>query len=162
LWDLTPYPGRTTQLMRLYLDLCCFNRPYDDQTQDRIRLETAAKLMLQVRIREGECELLWSSILDYENANNPFAEHRFAIQQWRTLAVRIIRADSAILAHARELVKDGLSQYDALHVASAIAGGAAVFVSTDDRLLKRIRKRADIRTLLPGEALAFLESWYEN
>ncbi len=32
--------------MRLYLDLCCFNRPYDDQTQTRIRLETEAKILI--------------------------------------------------------------------------------------------------------------------
>jgi len=27
---------------RVYLDLCCLNRPFDDQTQERIRLETEA------------------------------------------------------------------------------------------------------------------------
>lgn len=30
--------------LRLYLDLCCFNRPYDDQSQTRIRLETEVNL----------------------------------------------------------------------------------------------------------------------
>ena len=29
---------------RIYLDNCCFNRPYDDQSQPRIRFETQAKL----------------------------------------------------------------------------------------------------------------------
>jgi predicted nucleic acid-binding protein len=30
--------------MKLYLDLCCFNRPFDDQSQLLVRLQTEAKL----------------------------------------------------------------------------------------------------------------------
>ena len=52
--------------MLIYLDLCCFNRPYDDQTQLRIRLETEAKLALQDKVRTGACRLLWSAVLDLE------------------------------------------------------------------------------------------------
>jgi hypothetical protein len=37
-----------------------------------------------------------------------------------------------------------------------------VFVTTDDRLLNKLRGRDDLRALLPGDALAFLEQWYEN
>lgn len=29
---------------RIYLDNCCFNRPYDDQTQAKVLFETQAKL----------------------------------------------------------------------------------------------------------------------
>ncbi len=58
--------------MRIYLDLCCFNRPYDDQGQTRVRLETEAKLVLQQKVRDGQCELVWSAILDFENSKSPF------------------------------------------------------------------------------------------
>ena len=43
--------------------MCCFNRPYDDQTQTRIRIETEAKVVIQQKIENAECQLLWSSIL---------------------------------------------------------------------------------------------------
>jgi len=33
--------------MLIYLDLCCFNRPFDDQAQARIRLETEAKVAIR-------------------------------------------------------------------------------------------------------------------
>lgn len=42
--------------MRLYLDLCCFNRPYDDQTQTRIRLETEAKILIQENVKRSACD----------------------------------------------------------------------------------------------------------
>ena len=54
--------------MRIYLDNCCFNRPFDDQSQIRIRLESEAKLKIQEEIRSGKIQLIWSYILDYENS----------------------------------------------------------------------------------------------
>jgi hypothetical protein len=62
--------------MKLYLDNCCFNRPFDDQKQLRIKLETEAKLKIQEDIRFGLHQLVWSYILDYENSMNPFRERR--------------------------------------------------------------------------------------
>ena len=45
--------------MLIYLDMCCFNRPFDDQSQTRIRFETEAKLELQERVRKKELRLVW-------------------------------------------------------------------------------------------------------
>ena len=47
----------------LYLDNCCFNRPFDDQEQPKIRIETEAKLFLQEKVRAGEIDLVWSFML---------------------------------------------------------------------------------------------------
>lgn len=150
--------------MRIYLDLCCFNRPYDDQGQTRIRLETEAKLVLQQKVRDKSCELVWSAILDYENSRNPFKERLVAIRQWRQLATAMIIADPNVITRAHSIATCGITSYDALHVASAIAGKVNVFVTTDDKLLKHLRRIRDLelRAAPPGEALALLEQWYEN
>lgn len=103
-----------------------------------------------------------AAALDFECSNNPYEEHRHAIQQWRTLAVTIVMADLAVVSKALELAGQGIGHYDALHIASPIAGKADLFVTTDDRLIKKIRKADDLPVMLPGEALAFLENWYEN
>ncbi len=66
--------------MLVYLDMCCFNRPYDAQTQLRIRLETEAKLRIQEMIRNLEISLVWSYILDYEASFNPFEARRQVIE----------------------------------------------------------------------------------
>jgi len=55
--------------MRLYIDLSCFNRPFDDQGQQRIRLETEAVLAVLTRIVEGKDTLLWSWVMSFENDN---------------------------------------------------------------------------------------------
>jgi len=61
-------------IIRLYHDNCAFNRPFDDQSHIRIRLEFETKLYIQERIKEGRMDLVWSYILDIENDQNPFEE----------------------------------------------------------------------------------------
>ena len=64
--------------MRIYLDNCCYNRPYDDQSQFRIYLETQAKLYIQELIKQDKIELVTSYILEYENSKNKLNERRFS------------------------------------------------------------------------------------
>jgi len=72
--------------MLIYLDNCCFNRPFDDQKQIRIHIETEAKLFIQGEILAGKFRLAWSYILDYENAANPFPERKETIANWKKRA----------------------------------------------------------------------------
>lgn len=40
--------------MRIYLDVCCLNRPFDDQSQDRIHLEAEAVLAIIKQVEQGD------------------------------------------------------------------------------------------------------------
>jgi len=86
-------------LIRVYLDNCAFNRPFDDQSHIRIRLESEAKLYSQQKIRGGEVELAWSYMLDIENGHNPFHEKSNAIARWKRFAV--IDVDMVVLIDER-------------------------------------------------------------
>lgn len=135
--------------MRVYLDNCMFNRPFDDQSHIRIRLEAEAKLHIQHQIREGQVELVWSYILEFENAQNPYLERQHAIQTWQALAVVDIEESSVLLDTARILLAQGIKAKDALHVACALEGQADYFLSTDDKLLKRLQTIHLISALNP-------------
>ena len=91
--------------MRIYLDNCAFNRPFDDQSQIRIRLESEAKLYIQDKIGQQEIELVWSYILDLENEQNPFEERKRAIEKWKSVAVLDIEETQELLAAANSLIK---------------------------------------------------------
>ena len=119
-------------------------------------------MVIQRKIRDSECELLWSSVLDFENSNNPFEDHMVAIREWRKLAVSCVMADIEVLQAASELMAVGVGEYDALHVASTIVGKADLVVTTDDRLVKRLRQFDRIPVLFPVDAVAYLEKWYED
>lgn len=132
------------------MDNCCFNRPFDGQTQARIRLETEAKLRIQERIAAGEIELAWSYILDYENAANPFEERRTVVSSWRSRSVVDVAETPALLEYAKSLVVQGLRSKDALHVASAVEASCDYFVTTDDIVLKKLAKESRIIVVDPA------------
>jgi predicted nucleic acid-binding protein len=137
--------------MRVYLDNCCFNRPFDDQSQARVRLEAEAKLEIQQRIKDKGIELAWSYVLDYENQANPFEERRDVIARWRATAVVDVEETDAVVQQAREIAGGGLRAKDALHVACAMAAGCDYFLTTDDFVVKRMRGFTGIAVKDPAQ-----------
>jgi hypothetical protein len=123
--------------MKVYLDICCFNRPYDDQSHLRIKIESEAKLKIQEEIRSGVYKLVWSYILDYENSKNPFVERKEQIAKWRIYASEDIQESGELLGLAGMLIEYGVKKIDSLHIASAIQAGANFFLTTDDGILKK-------------------------
>lgn len=123
--------------MKIYLDNCCFNRPFDDPSQLRIRLEAEAKLKIQEEIRAGQYRLIWSYILDYENHRNPVRERKEQVALWRTHAWLDVPESQEILVIARSMHALGFKKLDSLHIACAIGGEADFFLTTDDGILKK-------------------------
>jgi len=143
--------------MRVYLDNCCFNRPFDNQTRIRIKLETDAKLFVQSMIQEGKIELGWSYILDFENEANPFEERKTAIEKWKQIAVKDVEETEAILTIALDLYEKGLKPKDALHIACATEAKCEYFVTTDDYIIKKMEGRREIFVLNPTDFVKILE-----
>ncbi|MDR0881847.1 MAG: PIN domain protein [Candidatus Adiutrix sp.] len=122
---------------RIYLDNCCFNRPYDDQSYLTIKLESEAKLFVQKEILEGTFELVWSFILDYENAMNPYNDRKQAIQKWRSIAKLEINNSDELFDLAKEFMSSGFKNNDALHMASAVTANCDFFLTTDKGILNK-------------------------
>ena len=89
--------------LKIYLDNCCFNRPYNDQSNLVNFLETEAKLFIQDLILSGKLMLIWSFILDYENNYNPFYERKQSISAWKKLAIFDCNLCDKIINSARDL-----------------------------------------------------------
>lgn len=135
--------------MRIYLDNCCFNRPYDDQDTLTVRMETEAKLQLQRMVKSGGLNLSWSYVLDFENAANPFEERKSEIQRWRSLADICVEETPSILDTMRDAVAHGLRPLDALHVACAVEMQCEVFLTVDKGILRKAALFKRIRILNP-------------
>ena len=134
----------------LYLDNCCFNRPFDDQEQPKIRIETEAKLFLQEKVRAGEIDLVWSFMLQLENDRNPFEEKRRLIAPWRQLAKSFVPAIAEVRTIAEDLVREyRLHPADAAHVACATHAQAQYFVTTDTRLLRVLTTYTKLKVINP-------------
>ncbi|MBW1725119.1 MAG: PIN domain protein [Deltaproteobacteria bacterium] len=140
--------------MKIYLDNCCFNRPFDDQKQLRIKLETEAKLDIQERIVQGRLELAWSYMLDFENSRNPFQERREQIARWRAYSKTDIEEDEKVIDIATRVHQHGIKKMDSLHIACAIKAEAEYFLSTDDEILKRA---IHIQNILITDPIGFIK-----
>ena len=123
--------------MKLYLDNCCFNRPFDDQTQLKIHLESQAKLAVQDMILNGIHSLVWSYMLEYENSQNPFEIRRDAIIKWKDIADTYIEENENILMVAESLLTKGIKAKDAIHIACAAETKCDYFLTTDIGILKK-------------------------
>ncbi|MDR3366994.1 MAG: PIN domain-containing protein [Prevotellaceae bacterium] len=121
---------------RIYLDNCCFNRPYDDQTNPKVRFEAQAKLFIQELVLCAEVELVWSYILKFENSKNLFTAKKNAIAQWETLSIAFVGASSEIVSLAENIAQTGIKPNDALHLACAITAGCSYCITVDNRMLK--------------------------
>jgi len=123
--------------LKIYLDNCCFNRPFDNQKNIKIFLETHAKFYIQQKILDGDYLLVWSYILEFENEQNPFELRKKAILKWKDLASEYIIENKKILAYGESLLEKGLKPKDALHVSCAKYAKCDYFFTTDNGILKK-------------------------
>ena len=144
--------------MKVYLDNCVFNRPFDAQTVLSIKLETEAKLFVQQNIIQGNVDLIWSYMLDYENSFNPYREREETIEKWKKYAVLDVIVSNELLINAQELVDLGLSSKDAIHIACAIEGKANYFLTTDKGIIKKSIDIVRVNCVNPVQFIETLEN----
>lgn len=149
--------GLQMKKIRIYLDNCCFNRPYDEQDDIKIQLETEAKLYIQDKIREGEYDLIWSYILEYENEVNPHIIRKKEIYEWKKIAAIQVEPKENILEIAKEIKAAGLKNKDALHVACALDGKADYLITTDKQMNNKNNEINGIEILNPMGFIDLLE-----
>ena len=128
--------------MRIYLDNCCFNRPYDSQSSLRVSLETQAKLYIQEKIRQGFYELVCSYMLDYENSKNQDVMKRDFIKSYQdTFCKYYVPFERAECLRDKitEIMAYGIAYKDAIHVACAIYAECDYFLTTDIKAAKTLQ-----------------------
>jgi predicted nucleic acid-binding protein len=126
--------------MRIYFDTSALNRPFDDQSDDRVRLEAEAVAILFAQVESGNAEFVASDYLDFEVSQNPDLEKADRLRTIVDGARLHVSIDPAIVARALRLERLGFRGLDALHVAAAESGGADILVTTDDRMIRRARR----------------------
>lgn len=123
--------------MRLYLDACCLNRPFDDQNQLRVRLETEAIRTILRLCQEDVHDWLSSDVLQAELEQTPNLDRQQLTLDLLALASEQVAVTKADYARAAEFSKNGVSGFDAVHLAIAERTRCDLFLTTDDRLSRR-------------------------
>ena len=124
-------------MKRLYLDVCCYCRPFDDQTQERIRLEAEAVLLILNRCQKGIWELMGSDVIDFEISKIRDPIKKYKVESLYSIHTYKVKVDDRIHLRAKKLQRMRFKALDALHIACAEAGKADVMLTTDEDLIKR-------------------------
>jgi predicted nucleic acid-binding protein len=144
---------RDLREMRIYMDVCCLSRPFDDQTQERIYLESQALFLIFGKCQFEVWELIGSRAIELEISNDPDLERLRRIKQALSLVKTTVQINSTVTQRATEIITFGFKPYDALHLASAEVARADIFLTTDDRILRRgDRYREELQVPLANPA----------
>ncbi len=127
--------------MRIYLDMCCLKRPFDDQSQERVKLESASVLAL-LAAAGPSLEIIRTRAHDLENDQNPNHARADRVRGWLERSKPIELPEDELIRRTGELLGLGFKGFDAFHIASAEAAQADVLATCDDGLLSTAGRNA--------------------
>ena len=138
--------------MKIYLDTCAFNRPYDKSDELKVLLEARSVLLIQMFIAVGLFDLVASYMLIYECEQSPYRDKRISIEHYIQKFTKCfvgIENKAEIEELAKVIMSSGVKFKDACHLAAAQKAKCDFFITTDKRLLKY--KTDEMQILSPTE-----------
>jgi predicted nucleic acid-binding protein len=124
--------------VKVYLDVCCLCRPFDDQKMNRIHLEAEAIKEILVRCTK-DWTLVDSDAVSFEISRIPDRTRMKKAEKLTNLAKEHVKITKTVSKRYHEFVEMGIDSADALHLACAESAGA-VLLTTDDAIIKVIKR----------------------
>ena len=145
----------------IYLDSCCYNRPYDDLSSDKVRLESEAVLTILEHNEHQTWTVLSSDIIvdELDRIVDMFKKEK--VFTLLSSVTEYIEINEHIIGRARELGKRGIKPFDALHIASAEFEEVDVFLTTDKKLINSTRN-ADVTVKVLNPGVWLMEVLYDE
>ena len=147
--------------MTVYLDTCSLQRPLDDKSQLRIRLEAEAVLSIIDLVEDGTIDLISSDALAYETERNPHPTRQQFVWEVVTESSSHVEFSDQVESRVEELNQTGIKTLDSLHLASAEEGGADFFCTCDDSFLNKAKReaRGETKPVSPLDLAEEIEKW---
>jgi hypothetical protein len=142
--------------MRIYLDTCCLNRPFDDQSQNRIHLESEAVIIIMNKLYKSEWKWVGSQVLETEIENTPNVEKKLNLIKLINFIHESIIIQNEDLERGKQIERIGFKPIDAMHIACSERGNVDIFLTTDDNLLKLANKSKNILNVKVSNPLIWL------
>lgn len=132
--------------MTIYLDNCCYNRPFDDQTQERIHLESEAILTILKMGQMKSIVIVGSEILELEmNRMSDENKKRKVLDLYKVADVHILYTDKIRKRSEEIMSASKIRTFDSLHIAVAEEANADVLLTTDDKF-EKMAEMLDLKT----------------
>jgi predicted nucleic acid-binding protein len=132
--------------MKIYLDCCCLQRPFDDKSQPRVAVEAEAILVVLALCESGYLNLISSDALLLEINQIPDQVRKEDALKILNLAKKTVELTSEIETLARKFGAYGIKTLDALHLAFASFSKADYFCTCDDKFLRKAKRLSKLNT----------------
>jgi len=143
------------------LDNSFLNRFFDDPALGANNLEREILLRILDQTRNKTIQLVNSSVIEFENAHNPFPQRKQFVEQVMKSAPVFQSYTDAAGQRANELVDVcKLSLYDARHIAVAEAAQVDFFLTCDYALVKKYQGTLNVMT--PVAFVNYYDQHYEK
>ena len=119
----------------IYIDMCCLKRPFDDQSQGRVWMETQAVMRILTACWIGLFKTHSSPALLYENRMNPNPLRRMRVGEILKGFEAPLPSAPGVYRRATIIARAGVDALDAVHLAFAEETKADYFITCDDYLL---------------------------
>ena len=145
--------------MRIYLDCCSLQRPFDDRSQPKIAVEAEAVLVILALCESDRLKLISSDALLFEIGRIPNQDRKEDALAILKIAQATVELSPEIEKLAGRLETSGLKPLDALHLAFASASKVDYFCKCDDKFLKKAKNFDSLNTKVvsPTELVMELE-----
>lgn len=145
--------------MRMYLDCCSLQRPFDDKSNPRIGVEAEAVLVILSLCESDQLKLLSSEALLFEINRIPDKVRKNDFLSVLKIAAEKVKLISKLETLAQKFVESGLTTLDALHLASGSISKADYFCTCDDKFLRKARsfKGLETKVVSPTELVMELD-----
>jgi hypothetical protein len=124
--------------MRIYLNVSCLNRPFDDQDQARIRLESEAVTHVLEKCEEGHWTQVSSQMAEIEIAAMPDRKRRRRVRLLLPQKSDILTLSESVWQRGAALEKWGFKPADAMHIAAAEQLDSDLLLSCADDCVARV------------------------
>lgn len=144
-------------MIKVYFDNCVYNRPFDDQGNERVLIEARAFYIILKWIEDGKIMSINSDALEYENSMTPDPDRRIRIKTYLAMTKAHAKFSESLAERAKEIVGLGMRGMDAVHIAMAEHENAEYFVTCDDGIIKRAKEFSEMLRVKVCSILKFLE-----
>ena len=122
---------------RIHLDVCCLNRPFDDWTQERVRLEGESVIGIITQVSTKGWQIINSEAIEVELQRMSNLDKLQNILSLLKMSSIYVNIDEIIENRSRTLEDLGFTLYDSYHIACSEIAKADILLTTDDRLLRK-------------------------
>ncbi len=126
------------------MDACCYNRPFDDQNQDRIRLEAEAVLTILFHCELNDWILVGSELIDFELNKSLNIYKKQKVIHLSKVALEKVSINNLIKERSKYFSTFGIGAFDSLHLAIVEYTKVDVLLTTDLEFIKRSKRISDL------------------